>query len=83
MHILMISDVFFPRIKGVSTFIATFAEEFVRQEYSVHLIALCYDQSEINEDWIFRIPSRKILFDPDNRMMSSKAIKKTVIRIAL
>ncbi len=84
MRILMISDVFFPRINGVSTSISTFANEYVQQGHLVHLIAPKYDNSDIsntakdqsNEDWIFRVVAKKVLFDPEDRMMSIKGIRQ-------
>jgi len=83
MRILMISDVYFPRINGVSTSIATFANEFKQQGHTVHMIAPAYshtDQSNkscmsLQEDWIFRIPSKVVPFDPEDRLMSRKVIK--------
>ena len=79
MRVLMISDVFFPRIKGVSTSIATFADEFKRQRHSVDLIAPTYSnaglEGSLQEDWIYRIPSRIVPFDPEGRLMSMKKVK--------
>ncbi|MEA3275224.1 MAG: glycosyltransferase [Pseudomonadota bacterium] len=42
MRILMISDVYFPRVNGVSTSIQTFAREFVDKGHQVTLIAPDY-----------------------------------------
>ncbi len=79
MRVLMISDVFFPRINGVSTSIATFADEFKRQGHSVDLIAPAYSNAgvkeSLQEDWIYRIPSRVVPFDPEDRLMSVKKVK--------
>ena len=68
MNILMISDVYFPRINGVSTSIETFRQELIARGAKVFLIAPSYGAHE-NEDDITRIPSRTILFDPEDRIM--------------
>ena len=80
MRILMISDVFFPRINGVSTSIATFANQFQQQGHEVHLIAPAYSSENLNsenlsETKIFRIPSRVVPFDPEDRLMSKRHVK--------
>lgn len=81
MRILMISDVYFPRINGVSTSIQTFRNEFVAQGHHVTLIAPAYDLSNDVEDWIIRIDSRHIPFDPEDRMMKFKKIIHIIPRL--
>ncbi len=76
MRILMISDEFFPRINGVSTSIATFANEFKRQGHTVDLIAPAYPQEHSQQDWVFRITSRVVPFDPEDRLMSKRSVKQ-------
>ena len=76
----MISDVFFPRINGVSTSIATFVKEIKKQGHTVHLIAPAYKSNRVETpvfegDWIFRIPSNVVLFDPEDRLMSKKKVR--------
>ena len=73
MHILMISDVYFPRINGVSTSIQTFMYEFKKVGHRVSLIAPKYGSEDLEEN-IIRIPSRRIPFDPEDRMMIYKNI---------
>ena len=77
MNILMISDVYFPRINGVSTSIQTFKNKFEQLGHQVSLIAPAYND-EIEEKDIFRICSRVIPYDPEDRMM----IYKAIIRLA-
>lgn len=69
MRILMVSDVYFPRINGVSTSIQTFKQEFEKQGHEVILIAPDYPQEYLEDDSIIRIKSRGVLFDPEDRMM--------------
>lgn len=72
MKILMVSDVYFPRINGVSTSIQTFRRELAAAGDTVTLIAPRYGNEPVDED-IDRIPSRKVLFDPEDRMMRYRA----------
>ncbi len=71
----MISDVYFPRVNGVSTSIETFRNGLAKRGAKVTLIAPAYSDSLEQED-IIRIPSRKVLFDPEDRMMASDSIKR-------
>ena len=74
MKILFISDVYFPRINGVSTSIRTFANELQGLGHEVHLIAPDYGLATADEAWIRRIPSRGIFFDPEDRLMKYGAV---------
>jgi glycosyltransferase involved in cell wall biosynthesis len=80
MRILMISDVYFPRITGVSTSIQTFAREFVDKGHEVTLIAPDYTAAggktapETFE--ILRIPSRYLIIDPEDRMLRPREIRR-------
>lgn len=69
MKILFISDVYFPRINGVSTSIRTFVEQMQNLGHEVHLIAPDYGISTRDEAWIKRIPARSIYFDPEDKLM--------------
>lgn len=69
MKILFISDVYFPRINGVSTSIRTFVEQMQGLGHEVHLIAPDYGVSTQDESWIKRIPARSIYFDPEDKLM--------------
>ncbi len=69
MKILFVSDVYFPRINGVSTSIRTFVEQMQNLGHEVHLIAPEYGVSTQDEAWIKRIPARSIYFDPEDKLM--------------
>lgn len=69
MKILFISDVYFPRINGVSTSIETFRRELRELGHTVHLIAPDYPGSSSDESDIMRVPSRQLPFDPEDRLM--------------
>ena len=74
LKILFISDVYFPRINGVSTSINTFVRQMQSLGHIVHLIAPDYevvtqDEAKASEHWIKRIPARSIYFDPEDKLM--------------
>jgi glycosyltransferase involved in cell wall biosynthesis len=69
LKILFISDVYFPRINGVSTSIRTFVKQMQDMGHTVHLIAPEYGVQTEDEAWIKRIPARSIYFDPEDKLM--------------
>ncbi|CAK0765117.1 1,2-diacylglycerol 3-alpha-glucosyltransferase [Gammaproteobacteria bacterium] len=71
MRVLMISDVYFPRINGVSTSIETFRRQLAPLGVETLLVAPQYGQ-EPDEPGIFRIPARQLPFDPEDRWMSPR-----------
>jgi glycosyltransferase involved in cell wall biosynthesis len=75
MNILFISDVFFPRVNGVSTSINTFATELRALGHQVTLIVPSYSDEDKEEEWIVRVPSHKIYFDPEDRLMNFGKLK--------
>lgn len=77
MRILMITDVFFPRINGVSTSIQLFRKTLVKMGHEVTLIAPDY-RAQRHDDDIFRVPSRKVILDPEDRLMSRKYIARLI-----
>lgn len=74
----MISDVYFPRINGVSTSIQTFKAEFEDAGHQVTLIAPEYIGNDDHDESIIRIASRTIPYDPEDRMMKSKDIDRLI-----
>ena len=78
MHILMISDVYSPRINGVSTSIRTFRNELVSLGHQITLIAPQYSDKDIQEDWIIRMPSWQVPLDPEDRIMRRGFISSLV-----
>jgi glycosyltransferase involved in cell wall biosynthesis len=75
LKILIISDVYFPRINGVSTSIQTFALELLRLGHKVTLIAPDYGQTHEEPFEVIRIPARTVPMDREDRLMSYRAIK--------
>jgi glycosyltransferase involved in cell wall biosynthesis len=74
LRILMISDVYFPRINGVSTSIRYFRKELADLGHAVTLIAPRYGPEDESGEAIFRIPSRFVPIDPEDRMMKRRCI---------
>lgn len=72
MKILMVSDVYFPRVNGVSTSIATYRSELAARGHEVHLIAPDYDGLVTDdESHIQRVPARHLPFDPEDRLLKA------------
>ena len=76
MKILLISDVYFPRVNGVSTSIRTFTEQLQMLGHTVHLIAPDYGIVTEDEAWMTRVPARSIYFDPEDKLMKVGEILK-------
>lgn len=74
MRILMISDVYFPRVNGVSTSIQTFKSELEKLGHEIFLIVPEYGEPSPNDDSLIRINSRKVVMDPEDRMMKFREI---------
>lgn len=81
MRVLFVSDVYFPRVNGVSTSIRTF-----RQDLSVHgvetqLVAPCYAAAEAapaEEPGVLRVPSAGVPRDPEDRRMRWGALTRAL-----
>jgi 1,2-diacylglycerol 3-alpha-glucosyltransferase len=69
MKILFISDVYFPRVNGVSTSIRTFISQLKILGHHVDLIAPDYGVANTPESFVKRIPARSIYFDPEDKLM--------------
>lgn len=68
MRVLMVSDVYFPRINGVSTSIETFRRELGRLGVQVDLLVPDYGGHDA-EPGVFRVRSWSVPFDPEDRFM--------------
>jgi len=69
MNILMLSDVYFPRVNGVSTSIATFRASLAALGHDSTLIAPAYTVPAHDDPGIVRIPSRYLFLDPEDRIL--------------
>lgn len=77
LRVLMISDVYFPRINGVSTSIETFRGDLADQGIDAVLVAPEYPQAH-PATATHRVPSRRLPFDPEDRLMAWRALNRTV-----
>ncbi len=89
MNILMLSDVYFPRVNGVSTSIRTFAEVLTRQGHRVTIVAPDYGASsgQVESDAaapyeVLRLPARVIFFDPEDRLIRASALRTQLTQLA-
>jgi len=74
MKILMLTDVYFPRVNGVSTSIQTFRCELQELGHEIWLVAPRYDPQTADEPGIDRVTSYQVLFDPEDRMMHPRLL---------
>jgi glycosyltransferase involved in cell wall biosynthesis len=72
----MISDVSFPRVNGVSTSIATFRQSLSELGHPSTLIAPEYRGAAPDPADILRIPARAVPLDPEDRLMSGRALRR-------
>jgi len=71
----MLSDVYFPRVNGVSTSIATFRRELAALGHRVTLVAPAYGPADPAEPDLLRAPARRIPFDPEDRLLRRTALR--------
>jgi len=88
LHVLMISDVFFPRINGVSTSIDSFRRQLLEQGHRVTLLCPEYPDDQpgtgtitLSEQDVVRIPSRRAPLDPEDRLMRWGALMRQATRL--
>jgi len=80
MRILMLSDVYFPRVNGVSTSIQTYRDDLLKLGHHCTLIAPAYPASAgagpaPDDADILRISSRQVPRDPEDRLMRRAEIR--------
>lgn len=79
MRVVMVSDVYFPRINGVSTAIQTYREALAAHGVTVSLIAPDYGQADA-PPWITRVAARAVPGDPEDRLARWGALRDAVDR---
>lgn len=83
MRILMISDVYFPRVNGVSTSIQTFRRELAQLDCQVTLVVPEYEgvhtAGMLDDDSdVVRVRSGRVLFDPEDRRLHWRALTRAL-----
>ncbi len=83
MRILKVSDVYFPRVNGVSTSIETFRNDLIALGHEVVLVAPQYvradaGSAEPGNPSILRVAARRVPRDPEDRLMSWRSLTRTL-----
>lgn len=83
MRVLFISDVYFPRVNGVSTSIRTFRDDLDGLGVETMLVAPAYpaDRSPEQAD-VVRVASSGVPGDPEDRRMRGAALRRALDRLA-
>lgn len=83
MRVLMVSDVYFPRINGVSASIETFRKTLQASDIEVDIVVPRYGD-ELEEDGVTRVKGKQIPFvsDAEDRRLSWRKMKRTVLERA-
>lgn len=81
MRILMVSDVYFPRVNGVSTSIETFRRCLDEAGVAVRLVVPRYGD-EAEQPGVIRVPGRPVPGDREDRMVGWYALRNTVLTAA-
>ena len=85
MRVLFVSDVYFPRVNGVSTSIRTFREDLAAHGVETHLVAPDYGGSPgtgAGEPGVLRVPSAGVPGDPEDRRMRWGALTRALDALA-
>ena len=81
MRILMVSDVYFPRVNGVSTSIETFRRTLDGLGVEVRLVVPRYGD-EPEEAGVIRVAGRPVPGDPEDRLVGWPAMHRAVLEAA-
>lgn len=81
-RVLMVSDVYFPRVNGVSTSIQTFRRDLDGLGCPSWLVTPAYPQPVDDDPRVLRQPSRYLPFDPEDRLMSRRSAVRASLAIA-
>jgi len=87
-RVLFISDVYFPRVNGVSTSIRTFRQDLADCGVATRLVAPRYDALAPppaegagdlpDESGVLRVAARRVPRDPEDRRMAWRALTRTL-----
>jgi hypothetical protein len=81
MRVLMVSDVYFPRVNGVSTSIETFRKTLHWMGVEVRLVVPRYGE-EAAEPGIIRVAGRPLPGDPEDRLVGWRSMHREVLAAA-
>jgi len=78
----MLSDVYFPRVNGVSASMRTFARELAQLGHAVTIVAPDYGSRDDPAPFeIIRLPARTIFFDPEDRLIRASALRAALAEL--
>jgi len=79
-RVLFISDVYFPRVNGVSTSIRTFRQDLGSHGVDTRLVAPHYDcpPAAPEEQGVLRVPAARVPRDPEDRRMRWRALTRAL-----
>jgi len=81
MRVLFVSDVYFPRVNGVSTSIRTFRGDLAQLGVETTLVAPAYPNAPADEDpSIIRVPSGGVPLDPEDRRFHGGPLRAVLNR---
>jgi 1,2-diacylglycerol 3-alpha-glucosyltransferase len=78
----MLSDVYFPRVNGVSSSIRTFRVDLTALGVHTELVAPAYGTHGEDEGGVWRVPAAAVPGDPEDRRMGWRALQATLARLA-
>ncbi len=78
----MVSDVYFPRVNGVSSSIETFRRSLAEEGIELRLVVPRYGD-EPDEPGVFRVPGRRLPTDPEDRLASWGGMRRAAREAAV
>jgi glycosyltransferase involved in cell wall biosynthesis len=79
MRVLFVSDVYFPRVNGVSTSIRTFRGDLASLGVETLLVAPAYPGAPVDDDpTVIRVPSGGVPLDPEDRRFHNGPLKRVM-----
>ena len=78
-RVLMLTDVYFPRVNGVSTSIQTFRRDLDAEGCRSILMAPRYPEARDDEPGIVRVRSRYLPFDPEDRLPVGSELERAAL----
>jgi 1,2-diacylglycerol 3-alpha-glucosyltransferase len=83
MRVLFISDVYFPRVNGVSTSIRTFRSDLRDAGVDTVLVAPDYgeDAADVDEPGVLRVAAGHVPRDPEDRRMKGGAMRRLLSQL--
>jgi 1,2-diacylglycerol 3-alpha-glucosyltransferase len=79
MRVLFVSDVYFPRVNGVSTSIRTFRSDLAQLGVETTLVAPAYPGAPEDADpFLIRVPSGRVPMDPEDRRFHRNELRRVL-----